>query len=617
MTQPSAKYDAAGNSGVINFKTKKNVNNGFNGSVTTSEIVAKYFKNTNNANFNWRNGKTNFFGNYGYAYSEGFNDINIIRRLREDRDIPFNRYVEQHTFGRFSGRFNDFKAGVDYFATKKTTLGFVVNGFVEKTKFTSNGTANIYDSLHQFVQYNDAQSQTKQPWTNIGFNLNLQHRLDDKGEEISADADYIFYRTTGYQYSNNYLYEANKTPSEDPFLLNGHLPSNIDIFSFKSDYKHPLKNDATLEAGIKLSYVKTDNDAQYTKYDAGSSEWITDNDRSNHFIYKENINAAYINLQKQIKKFGVQIGLRAEQTISQGDESSKSQGGSFKKNYTKLFPTSYFSYKLNDNNTLTISYGRRIERPNYEDLNPFQFQLDRYTYRQGNPELQPQFSHNIELSYNYKGELNISANYTTVSDIINDVIITKKEPGDSNYTTYQTRENIASNKNIGLSVNYNKKLAKWWSINVFGNVFNNHYKGVIDDENIDVSATAFNGNFSNQFTFKKGWTAELSGFYNSENLISSAILAEGRGMFSLGGGKQILKTKGTIRLNVRDPFYIMRFNGSTDLNKGVTQIHSAWDNRRLIFTFTYRFGKTNGQQQRRRSSAADEEQNRVNTGGQQ
>ena len=97
-----------------------------------------------------------------------------------------------------------------------------------------------------------------------------------------------------------------------------------------------------------------------------------------------------------------------------------------------------------------LSYGRRIERPDYQDLNPFQYQFDRYTYRQGNPELQPQFSHNFELSYNYKGELNVSANYTTITDIINDVLITRKEPGDSNYTTYQTKENIASNKNIGL-----------------------------------------------------------------------------------------------------------------------------------------------------------------------
>jgi hypothetical protein len=157
--------------------------------------------------------------------------------------------------------------------------------------------------------------------------------------------------------------------------------------------------------------------------------------------------------------------------------------------------------------------------------------LDRYTYQQGNPDLQPQFSHNIELSFDHKGQINVSANYTSISDIINDVLITKKEPGDSNYTTYQTTENIASNKNIGLSVNYNRKLNKWWSLNVFMNVFNNHYKGVVDGENIDVGITAFNTNISNQFTFNKGWSAEITGWFNSRNYYSGAILAEPRGSF--------------------------------------------------------------------------------------
>jgi outer membrane receptor protein involved in Fe transport len=613
MTQPPAKYDAAGNSGIINFKTKKNMNNGFNGSITTSAIVAKYFKNTNSINLNWRKGKTNFYGNYGYSYWEGFNDIDLSRSLREDRSIPYSRYVQQHTFGRYSARPQNFKAGVDYFANKKTTLGFAVNGFIDARKFTSFGKANIYDSLHRFVQYNDASSQTNDPWTNVGFNLNLQQKLDDKGQEISADADYILYRTKGKQYSYNYLYNADGTPSEDPYLLNGYLPANINIYTFKSDYTHPLKNDSKIEAGFKVSYVKTDNDAQYTIFDSITNKWETDLSRSNHFIYKENINAAYVNFQKQIKKFNVQLGLRVEQTISKGDQTTKEIV--FEKNYTKLFPTTYFTYKLNDNNTLGLSYGRRIERPSYQDLNPFQYQLDRYTYQQGNPDLQPQFSHNIELSFDHKGQINVSASYTSVSDIINDVLITKKEPGDSNYTTYQTTENIASNKNIGLSVNYNRKLNKWWSLNFFANVFNNSYKGVVDGENIDVSITALNTNISNQFNFNKGWNAEVSGWFNSKNYYSGAILAQPMGFFSFGGGKQILKNKATVRINVRDPLYVMRFKGESDLNHGLTQVNSIWDNRRLILTFTYRFGKANGQQPRRRNTGADDEQNRVKTGG--
>jgi outer membrane receptor protein involved in Fe transport len=617
MTQPSAKYDASGNSGIINFKTKKNRNNGFNGSITTSAIFANYFKNTNSLNFNWRHGKVNVFGNFGYSAWKGFNDIYINRSFRSERGEPFNKYYEQHTYGRFSDNPFNFKTGADYFINDKTTLTFTLDGLADNQKFYSTSVSNIYDSLKKFIQYNNAVSNNYSPWTNFGFDLNLQRKLK-KGGELDVDGAYIFYYTKGNQYSYNYLYHPDGTLVNDPtapnpYLLNGDLPAHIDIYSFKADYSQPLKNNFTFEAGIKSSYVKTDNDAQYTVFDSTTSEWKYDETRSNHFIYKEYINAAYINLQKQFKKLSVQLGLRAEQTIADGDQVVKSDD--FHKNYVQLFPTSFINYKLNDNNTIGLSYGRRIERPSYQDLNPFQFQLDRYTYQQGNPELQPQFSHNIELSYNYKGDLNVTANYTTIKDIINDVLITKEDKG--NYYTYQIKENIASSRNLGLAVNYGKQLTKWWNMNVFVNVYNNKYEGVIDTEHINVNLTAANMNLTNQFTFKKGWKAELTGFYNTKDLVSSNILAQPMGMFALGASKTVLKDKGTVKLNVRDPFYLMHFHGTTDLNGFVADINSKWDNRRLIFTFVYRFGKTNGQQQQHRKTGAEDEQNRVNTGGQQ
>ena len=617
MTQPSAKYDASGNSGIINFKTKKNKNNGFNGSITSSQIIANYFKNTNSINFNWRHGKVNLFGNFGYSAWKGFNDITINRSFRSERGKPFNRYYEQHTYGRFSDYPFNFKAGADYFINDKTTLTFTLDGLADNQRFNSGSVSNIYDSLKNFVQYNKANSNNYNPWTNFGFDLSLQRKLK-KGGELDIDGDYIFYYTKGNQFSYNYLYNPDGTLVNDPnapnpYLLNGNLPAHIDIYSFKADFSQPLEHNLTFEAGIKSSYVKTDNDAQYTVFDSTSSQWNYDAARSNHFIYKENINAAYINLQKQFKKLSVQLGLRAEQTVADGNQIIKNDA--FHKNYVQLFPTSYFSYKLNDNNTVGLSYGRRIERPGYQDLNPFQFQLDRYTYQQGNPNLQPQFSHNIELSYNYKGELNVTANYTKIKDIINDVLITTEEKG--SYYTYQIKENIASNRNIGIAVNYGKQLTKWWSMNAFINVYNNKYIGVIDTEHINVNITAASMNISNNFSFKKGWKAEISGFYNTKDLVSSAILAEPRGMFSLGGSKSVLKNKGTIKVNVRDPFWLMHFNGTTDLNRFVADIKSKWDNRRYILTLVYRFGKANGQQQRRRTTGAEDEQNRVNTGGQQ
>ncbi len=625
MSQPSSKYDASGNSGVINIKTKKTKTAGFNGNISATAIFAKYFKTTNSLNLNWRKNKVNLFANYGYSRWEGFNDLHIDRNSRATRAANYDRYSYQFTQGHYSGRPQNFKAGADFFANKKTTIGAAVTGNIRDDQFGSTSRSDIYDSLKTFVQYNSAASQNKNTWTNLGFNLNFQQKLDTSGTELTADADYVFYNAGGNQFSNNYLYDAKnilidtKDPANpNPYLLRGNLPSDIDIYTFKSDFHHPMKKNATLEAGIKLSYVKTDNDARYTLFDSlnpNGGIWKTDTSRSNHFIYKENINAAYVNVNRQLKKWGVQLGLRAEQTIVDGNQMT--QNATFHKNYTKLFPTSYFSYKMNDSNTFALSYGRRIERPDYESLNPFQEQLDRYTYQQGNPLLQPQFSHNIELSYNYKGELNVSVNYTHTSDIINDVLISKKLGNDSNYTTFQTSQNIASSDNAGLSVSYNKHLLKWWTLNVYANAFTNHYKGAIDNEDIDVNTTAFNGNLSNQFTWGKGWSGEVSGWFNSKQLVSSAILAQPMGMFSFGAGKQILKDKGTVRVNIRDPFALARFKGSTNLDKGLTLIDARWDNRRVNLTFTYRFGKANNQPSRRRNTGADDETNRVKSGGQQ
>jgi len=615
MTQPPAKYDAAGNSGIINLVTKRNRNNGFNASITISAIIARYFKSPNNFNFNWRQGKFNVYGNYGYAWWEGFGDNHNDNSQRDNATAAFDRYSLQHTYGRYSDRGHSFRAGIDYFADKKTTLGFAVNGTVDKEWFTSGSTTDFYDSLHNFVQYNIAQSLNKTPQTHLGFNGNFLRKLDDKGSELSVDADYIFYNTRGTLFSNNYLYNADKVPSDAPYLLNGQLPSLIHIYSLKSDYKKVLKDNATFEAGIKSSYVKTDNNAIYTLYDDVLKSWLPDTAISNHFIYKENINAAYVNWRQTIKKFSMQIGLRAEQTHSDGDQTVKDIR--FKRDYIQLFPTTYFTYKTNDDNTFGVSYGRRIERPSYRDLNPFRFQLDRYTYEEGNPNLQPQFSNNFEVSYNYKGQLNISANYTRVTDIMSYVQETFKEPGDSNYTTVGSNQNIAYERNLGLSINYSRQLNKSWTLNLFLNVYNHRYTGAVDSTPVDVSYTSFNASFNSQYSFKKGWKAEASGFYYAQDYISGVLLADGRGMFSVGGSKEVLNGKGSFKLNLRDPFYLMAFNSHSSLARGVINYRSIWDNRRIVMTFVYRFGRTTGGQQQRRNGGAGDEQSRVGGGGQQ
>ena len=612
MTQPSAKFDAAGNSGIINLKTKKNTQMGFNGSVSLSYVQGRYPKSPNSFNFNYKKGKINIFTNLSYSYWSGFSDQNLLRRFRKNGSIEsvFDQKADQtNSSSNYSGRF-----GVDYAIDKKTTIGFLINGISNPGKWENNGRANILNGNNMLDSFNIAKTINRDSWKNFGTSINFKRSLNTNGREITADADMIRYNTNSNQTSDNYNYYPNGNLTGNPFLLRGNLPAEIAIYSGKVDYAHPLKKEAKLEAGIKTSFVSTDNDAQYNLYDHNDSKWVTDNGRSNHFIYKENINAAYVNYSRQMKKWGVQTGLRMENTISEGNQfgNATQKDTTFKKNYTQLFPTAYVSYALNDNNQFGLSYGRRVERPNYQDMNPFQYFLDQYTYQQGNPNLTPQFTHNIELSHNYHKALNTTLNYTYTSDILNDIL----KQNDVTKVTYQTKENVAKRRTIGLAVSYNAPVTKWWTASVYMNVNNSHYAGVVNNLPLDVSLTSFMGNASQQFRFAKTWSAEINGFYRTRAQETGLFLIEPMGVVSFGFGKQLFKNKANLKLSVIDPFYIQRAKVVIDYGNIDAIVNNKWDNRRVGLTFTYRFSKGQNIQQQRKSSSAQEEQSRVGGGNQ-
>jgi outer membrane receptor protein involved in Fe transport len=612
MTQPSAKYDASGNSGIINIKTKKGRQNGFNGSVNLSYVQAVYPKSPNSLNLNYKKNKVNLFTTLNYSYWQGFSEVDIVRNFSEKDGNGLLAVFDQHSSMRFKGQNMSSRIGMDYSIDKRTTLGFQVYGTYNPRTFQAGGIANIYDGKQILDSTNEALSTNKDPWKNLGTNLNFRKQLDTAGRELTADLDYIYYKSRSKQTSDNYTYYQPQNQLVDSFLLRGYLPSDIKIYSAKLDYVHPLGKAGRIEAGFKSSLVKTDNDAQYTNWDAEENAWINDTTRSNHFLYDENINAVYVNYNREFNKWSLQTGLRYEHTSSKGEQLARKD--EFKRNYGQLFPTIFLSYSLNDKNKFSASYGRRIERPNYQDMNPFQYFLDQYTYRQGNPYLLPQISNNIELSHNFKSVLNTTLNYTVTSDIINDVL----KQNDSTKVTFQTKENIARRTNIGIAISYNQAITKWWSVSAFGNVFSNSFKGIVNGENLDAMLISFLGNINNQFKIGKTWGAEASGFYRSKMQDGGLIIAEPMGVVSFGFSKQILKTKGTIKLALNDPFYIQKFRGYTKFGAIDTRIYARWDNRRVGLTFTYRFGSNQqAGPQRRKTGSAAEEQNRVGGGNQQ
>jgi len=610
MTNPSAKYDAAGNSGIINIKTKKNKLKGMNGSVSVGVIQGRYTKTNNSVNLNYRTGKINLFGNYNYSSWKGYEDLYILRKFRNSVTKNLETIFDQNSFMRYSGQYQNLKIGMDFYANKKTTAGVVFSGFVNPSRHPGVNTTLLKNADNVTDSIVVANNSDKGKSNNFSANFNLRHSFDTTGKEFSVDVDYLaYYQTKDQSLINQYLnpdYSTRRPQNE----LKGTLPATINIYSAKTDFTFPLKKTAKIETGLKSSYVTTDNNALYQNNT--SAGYVTDEGKTNHFLYKENINAAYLNYSRQIKKFGLQAGLRAENTNAQGHQvgDSTRADSSFTKNYINLFPTVYISYEANKKNTFSINYGRRIDRPAYQDLNPFYYFLDEYTYQVGNTLLQPQFTDNIELSHTYGGFLTTTINYSNTKNVFTDVL----KQITSERKTFQTKENIASRTNYGLAVSAYFPVTKFLTTNIYSNVVHDSYKGALDGGYLHVNGTTFFGNMSNQIKFKKGWSAELSGFYRSKG-IEGQIIMNPMWRVDAGLQKQVLKSKGSLKLSVRDIFSSQNFSGYVNYQDIDVYLKNRHDNTTASLTFSYRFGKPLQNQQRRKTGGASDEQSRVKTGG--
>jgi hypothetical protein len=374
------------------------------------------------------------------------------------------------------------------------------------------------------------------------------------------------------------------------------------------DYTHPLKSGLKIETGLKTSFVKTDNTAGY--YNLISNLKLPDYEKTNQFVYKENINAAYFNMNKDIKKWSLQAGLRLENTNIQGNQFGNPQrtDSAFKQNYTSLFPTFYVGYNASEKNQFSLSYGRRINRPDYEDLNPFLFFLDKYTYGGGNPFLKPSYANALEASHTFKQFLTTTISFTNTKNLFTDVFDQK------GYATVVKKDNFGQTNIGGISMSAQIPVKKWWMLIAYHEYNYGEYKGLLNGENVKLGAGTYLINLNNQFTLKNGWSAELSGFYRTPG-IEGQILISKLGQVNVGVQKQVLKSKGTLKLNIRDIFYTMPVTGEINFQRTAATFAQQGDSRVATVSFVYRFGKPIKGAQNRKTGGAGSEQNRVKSSG--
>ncbi|PWS32497.1 outer membrane beta-barrel family protein [Pedobacter paludis] len=599
ITNPSSKYDASGNSGIINIKTKKNKNGGTNGSANATLGYGKNFRGNAGLNLNHRTQKVNLFGNYNYGKTERENLITIDRISNGTPDT----YFMQTGTSRRKQQNNNFKAGLDYFIDKKNTIGVLVNGYFNHGTEASVNNTIIGPSFQKVDSSLVSNSLQTNKYNNIAYNLNYKSILDTAGSEISADVDYSKYNgNDGSDYENDYLF-ANGNRIRPISYIRNNTPSKIDIKAFKIDYNVSLSKSIKLEAGVKSSWVKTDNDLQAEEF--VNNNWQNDVRRSNQFIYDENVNAAYTNINKQFKNTSIQVGLRVEQTNSKGNLITTNTV--VERSYWDFFPTLFVQQTLSKNNQLGLSYSRRIDRPSYDALNPFIYYLDQYTYNKGNPFLNPQYTNNLELSYTFKQKYMLSVGYSRTNDVIIEVLL----PDEAQKALYQTNANLAKNISYNANLNIPVQVAKWWSMNNNLNVFYLSFEAPnLAGTALKTGKTSFQFKSQQSFTIANGFTAELNGSYESP-LDYGTLSLKARYYIDAGLSKSLFNKKASLKLALSDIFNMSENNLSSAYPGLNYYVHQKNESRIGRISFTYRFGKNEIKPARRRSTGTESEQGRM------
>ena len=578
ITQPDAKYDAEGNAGIINITLIKKMTLGFNGTVEGWYIQGIYPKGGGSFSFNYGKGKWNIFGSYSFTHWHG------VIQPHNERNIDSTFYVQDYR-GQPIENSHNVKLNMDYDISKKVVFGTGINFMVghsnwkgaTRSTFT-NLTTNVIDSTQIVDDWTG--------WTNYNatLNFNTTWKIDSLGQKLSVNADggtYLEFVEGRYKYT--FLDQWGGVYRTAPDRNYNQAPA-LYLVSGKVDYENPhLFKILKFEAGIKSSYVTNEANVQYRTFDAANNE-IPIPDMSNHFLYEENINAVYISLKYNIKKWAFNAGLRGEHTNTTGRQLTTGQVN--RQNYFSLFPSAGIAWNPSDNHSVNFMYSRRIDRPEYSELNPFIYTMDNYSSFQGNPFLLPQFSNNLELSYTMFQAFTLTTSYTQINNNIMDVF--RVDSLNSQRLIY-TNVNLGETHNFSASGSLMMPIGKWCYFMVNGSAI---YNSTIDQA-LNINRQGWYGMFSGyfEFTLPAKFTIELNGWAMTPQAVGQAV-TKAVGEVGIGVSKKLFKDQLTLKAGLTDIFLTTPFRSTITTQNG-ENVYSEfrWDSRRFTFSASFKFGR--------------------------
>jgi len=589
ITNPPAMYDAEGNAGIINIVTKKSMQDGFNGGIMAGYQQRTYCSQRFGENFNYRKGKLNI-------YSSG-NTNNFVFQSVQKTSVPYAFQQQEQTLEQHNNPlYNRYQLGVDYNIGDNAILGllYTIGSTNRTTRQVYQGSVNAPDGTLDSLL--STTGEEREAALRSVVNLNYERTIDASGKKLAVDADYFTRTEHDSRDYNTQTSLPDGTAVNSPVYNRNTGKQKVDITAFKADITWPSEV-ADLSFGAKASFIHNYSDNRVARLQG--SNYVEDESRNNEFDYRENTQALYISAEKSMGRWEGQFGLRGEYTQTRGVSAAAGQTNS--NVYFRLFPTMYLQYQFDESNAITLSYSKRIDRPDFQEMNPFREYGTGNSYETGNPFLQPSFSDNLELSYTYGGKYIFALFSESIRNMYTEAI--RINPSDNSF--YYIPDNVGNMWNAGLSATLIFTPFSWWeSNNEVGGFYSYINSSYYATKAADNGNTGFSFETSNVFMLNKSKTlvATLDWAYTSRQQ-DELNIQQSHHTLDAGLKAQLLDKKLTLSINLFDILRTERYY-VRNIYTGSLR-NSYFDYRSLMATINWKFG--NSQLKARREHSENEE----------
>jgi iron complex outermembrane receptor protein len=583
IKNPPVKYDAQGNAGIINLVTKKVNSKGYSGSISYNPGMGQRFGNSMYATLNFKSNKLTVYSNINPMYKTFYDRYDYHKSVSyKDHTTLFDHTGDHENLRKFING----KIGADYALTIKTTIGLSVANSINNTRPVEHGYVAINGFNDVGFDHYSYVTDEKAVWTNPSYNLYVDHKFDTLGTNLSVSVDYAGFNNTSDRKSESVFLKNDDTDAKPAQIYASTNKGNIDIFTQKLDFQKYLKPSWLLETGAKTTFVKNKTDFLFNRQDTLTGAFASDTSFSNNYRYNETLIAGYLNFRKEFKKGSLGFGVRAENTEITGH--NLSSGFQLTRTYLNFFPNVSVDYQLTEKQTIQFNYGRRLDRPDYSQLNPFKRFEDQYAVGAGNPYLNPQYSDNFDLVHVYNQWITNSIGFAQLSNVFSGI----SYQNDSTKITTFTQVNLDQASYAYYSLFLQKQLRQWWNVEFSVNVYYVSYKSKLAGAPLNTQTLSSNIYVNNDFILPNDFKIQLTAHYNAPNR-QGPNYNKANGSCDFGIKKSFSKGNFNIMFQFLDMFYTDISRSVYDFGNQYYTFNSRDDTRRFRLTLSYKFGKMN------------------------